>query len=181
MYLLMLADGFEEIEAITFADILRRAQIDVKTVSVTENKNVTGSHKISFCADLTCSEVDIDSVDGAALPGGLPGTYNLAESEFVKSLFISLNNQKKLVGAICAAPYALSEFGILKGKCATANPAFWDKLKEADVKKDERVCVCENIITSQGPGTAHEFALAFVEKIKGAKIATELKDEMLYN
>ena len=81
MYLLMLADGFEEIEAITFADILRRAQIDVKTVSVTENKNVTGSHKISFCADLTCSEVDIDSVDGAALPGGLPGADNLEACE----------------------------------------------------------------------------------------------------
>ena len=180
MYLLLLADGFEEIEALTFADILRRAQIDVKTVSVTEEKVVTGSHKIGICADLTYNEADLSAVDGAALPGGLPGTYNLAKSEFVKKLFADLNDRKKLIGAICAAPYALAEFGILDGKTATANPAFWDKLGNANVDKNTGVCVCDNIVTSQGPGTAHEFALKFVELIKGEKIAAELKNEMLY-
>ena len=180
MYLLLLADGFEEIEALTFVDILRRAQIDIKTVSINDSKNVTGSHKITVCADLLCNEIDISAVDGAALPGGLPGTYNLAESNFVKELFVELNAQNKFIGAICAAPYALAEFGILKGRRATANPAFWSKLGDAEVEKNMRVCVCEEVITSQGPGTAHEFALAFVEKIKGKNIALELKNEMLY-
>ena len=180
MYLLLLADGFEEIEALSFVDILRRAQIDVRTVSVTGEKTVTGSHKIGIYADLTYNEVDFSVVNGAVLPGGLPGTYNLAKSEFVKNLFIRLNGSKKLIGAICAAPYALAEFGILNGKTATANPAFWDKLGNANVDKNSRVCVCDNVITSQGPGTAHEFALKFVELIKGEKIASELKNEMLY-
>lgn len=180
MYLLLLADGFEEIEALTFVDILRRAQIDIKTVSINDSKNVTGSHKITVCADLLYNEVDVSAVDGAALSGGLPGTYNLAESNFVKELFVELNAQNKFIGAICAAPYALAEFGILKGRRATANPAFWGKLGDAEVEKSMRVCVCENVITSQGPGTAHEFALSFVEKIKGKDIAWKLKNEMLY-
>lgn len=180
MFLLLLADGFEEIEALSFVDILRRAQIDVKTVSVTDEKTVYGSHKIGICADLTHSEVDFARVDGAALPGGLPGTYNLANSDFAKKLFAELNDKNKLIGAICAAPYALAEFGVLNGKTATANPAFWDKLGDTTVDKNLRVCVCGNVITSQGPGTAHEFALKFVEIIKGEKTAAELKNEMLY-
>lgn len=180
MYLLLLADGFEEIEALSFVDILRRAEIDVKTVSITGEKVVIGSHKIGVCADLTYNNVDFSKVAGAALPGGLPGTYNLAESEFAKKLFINLNDRKKLIGAICAAPYALFRFGVLKGKSATVNPAFFDRLGDTKVDKFARVHVCDKVVTSQGPGTAHEFALKFVEIIKGEKTASELKNEMLY-
>jgi len=180
MYLVLLADGFEEIEALAFVDILRRAQVDVKTVSITTDKVVYGSHKIPVIADFTYSELNEISIDGAILPGGLPGTYNLAESEFVKELIVMLNENKKLIGAICAAPSALAQFGVLDGKRATSYPDFQDKLCGAIVEKNERVVVDGNIITSQGAGSAHEFAFEFVSIIKNQEVADTIEKSMLY-
>lgn len=180
MYLVLLADGFEEIEALAFVDILRRAQIDVKTVSITEDKVVCGSHKIPVIADFTYDELIDINIEGAVLPGGLPGTYNLGDSKFVKEIITMLNNDQKLIGAICAAPSALAKFGVLDGKKATSYPDFQDKLGGAIVQKDERVVVDGNIITSQGAGSAHEFALEFVSIIKNQEVADTIEKSMLY-
>lgn len=180
MYLVLLADGFEEIEALSFVDILRRAQIDVKTVSITANKTVRGSHDIKVIADLSYDEIDIKDVDGAVLPGGLPGTTNLADSDFAKKLFVSLNNDNKLIGAICAAPSALAKFGLLEGKNATSYPDFLDKLGGAITDSVQRVVVDGNIVTSQGAGSAHEFALEFVSIIKNQEVADKIEKSMLY-
>lgn len=180
MYLVLLADGFEEIEALAFVDILRRAQIDVKTVSITEDNVVYGSHKIPVIADFTYNELINVDIEGAILPGGLPGTYNLRDSIFVKEIITMLNDNNKLIGAICAAPSALAEFGILEGKKATSYPDFQDKLSGANVQKDERVVVDGNIITSQGAGTAHEFAFEFVSIIKNQEVADTIEKSMLY-
>ena len=179
MVYVMLATGFEEIEALAFTDILRRAGIETKTVSVYDEKVVTGSHGISVVADLTASETDENLMTAIVLPGGLPGTYNLRDSDAVKILikFASANN--KLMGAICAAPYVYDTLGYLDGVKATVNPGFKSEMKNATLI-DERVVVDGNFITSQGPGTAHEFAAAFVSALKSKNDAEELIAEMLY-
>ena len=179
MVYVMLATGFEEIEALAFTDILRRAGIDVKTVSVYDEKVVTGSHGISVVADMVASEADENQMTAVVLPGGLPGTYNLRDSDAVKNFikFASANN--KLMGAICAAPYVYDTLGYLDDVKATVNPGFKSEMKFATLV-DERVVVDGNFITSQGPGTAHEFSAAFITALKSQKEADELISEMLY-
>ncbi|MBQ8525205.1 MAG: DJ-1/PfpI family protein [Clostridia bacterium] len=179
MVYVMLATGFEEIEALAFTDILRRAGIDTKTVSVYDKKEVTGSHGITVVADMTADEVNPEAMTAIVLPGGLPGTYNLRDSDAVKNLikFASANN--KLMGAICAAPYVYDTLGYLDGKNATVNPGFESEMKYAKLI-NERVVIDGNLITSQGPGTAHEFAGAFISVLKGEEAAQDLLQEMLY-
>ena len=165
----MLADGFEEIEALAFVDILRRADIAVKTVSTDNSDTVTGAHRISIVPDIKISDIN-EIGDGIILPGGLPGTYNLRDNK----------NVIKLVGAICAAPSVLGGLGLLKNKKATCYPSFENYLIEA-VYTEEKVVVDDNVITSRGAGTAHDFALKLVEIIKGKEIADKLRSSMLYD
>lgn len=179
MIYVMLADGFEEIEALAFVDILRRAQIDVKTVSTYNTDIVTGSHGIAIVPDIKIDSINGIS-DGIVLPGGLPGTYNLRDNEKVVSLLKEFNNNGKYVAAICAAPSVLGGLGFLKQKHATCYPSFEETLADAVISQD-RVVVDGNIITSRGAGTAHDFALVFVELIKGKKVADEIRSSMLYD
>lgn len=116
---LFLANGFEEIEALGTLDILRRAQIPVKTVSITQNKTVTGAHDIPVIADTTFEEADFSDVDVLVLPGGMPGAKNLNEHEGVKELLLNYNKQGKLIAAICAAPMVFGGLGMLENKQAT--------------------------------------------------------------
>ena len=179
MIYVMLADGFEEIEALTFVDILRRAQIDVQTVSAYNTDVVTGSHGIAVTADIKIDNINGIS-DGIVLPGGLPGTYNLRDNKRVAELLNEFNNNGKYVAAICAAPSVLGGLGILNQKQATCYPSFEETLTGALVSKD-RVVADGNIITSRGAGTAHDFAFKFVELIKGKKVADDIRSSMLYD
>jgi 4-methyl-5(b-hydroxyethyl)-thiazole monophosphate biosynthesis len=173
--LVLLADGFEEIEAITVIDVLRRAGIEVDTVGIT-GAWVTGSHNIKVMADKKISEIDVEKYDGIVLPGGSKGVENLARASKVKEFLEKMNEKGKLIAAICAAPSILAKYHLLDNKRATIYPGME---RELPYPRDERVVCDNNIITSQGPGTALEFALAIVEKLLGKEKAWELKEQMV--
>lgn len=178
MIYIFLADGFEEVEALTFVDIMRRAELDIKTVSVTDNKTVVGAHLISVYADELIEDIN-ENYDALILPGGMPGTKNLLNCDRLKNLLTAANNRGKLIGAICAAPMVLGAIDILNGKEATCYPSF-EKFLSGARFKEERVVVSDNVITSRGAGTAHDFALKFVEIISGKEKSDSIKMSMLY-
>lgn len=157
-----IAEGTEEIEFITILDILRRSSMNAASVSITGNREVTGSHGITVTADMTYDEADYDSCDMIVLPGGMPGTLNLMAHEGLMDRIREFDAAGKRVSAICAAPMVLAEAGILKGRSATIYPGMEDRLKGASYV-DERVVIDGNLVTSKGPGTAMEFALALAE------------------
>ncbi|MDC7219154.1 MAG: DJ-1/PfpI family protein [Spirochaetales bacterium] len=169
---LLLADGFEEVEAITPADFLRRAGVEVILCGV-YGPSVTGSHDITIEADLTLDELP-DDLDGVVIPGGMPGAANIAESEEALKLIKRIHNDSELVGAICAAPaVVLGSAGILEGREFTCYPGFEKEVSGARFS-EARVVRDSNLITSRGPGTAAEFSLALVEYLVSKEKAKEL-------
>ncbi len=175
----LMADGFEEIEALAFVDILRRADLEIQTVSITDNKTVTGAHNISITTDITISEIE-DNYDMLFLPGGYPGYVNLGNSKEVIELLYNANSSNKYIVAICAAPSILGKEGILKSHHACCFPSFENELKGAEVLFED-VVISKNIITSRGAGTAHKLGFTIVELYKGKEIAMNLSRTMLYN
>lgn len=175
---LFLASGFEEIEALATVDILRRAQIPVVTVSITDDKIVTGAHQIPVTADTTFREADFSQVDVLILPGGMPGAKHLNEHEGLKKLVSAFNTQGKSIAAICAAPMVLGEMGILSGRNATCYPGFEAQLTGAKITGD-KVVVDQNITTGRGPGLAFDFALELVEQIAGAETRMKVQNGLL--
>lgn len=164
MVYLFLADGFEETEALVTVDFLRRAGYEVRTVGVGKAM-LTGAHGISVIADTLEDEVVLDEkIEAVVLPGGMPGTLNLKASETVKKAVLYANSQKKTVGAICAAPSVLGEWGLLKGKTATCYPGFEDALVGAEVC-DAPCVISDNIVTAKGAGAVFEFAAALTDII----------------
>ncbi len=178
--LVLLSDGFEEIEALTVVDVLRRANVNCHMCS-TEGEYIKGTHNIQVKSDLTIDEVIVDKYDGVVLPGGLPGAYNLRDSKKVKDIVTNLNYNKKVVAAICAAPEVLESFGILNNKRCTSYPGFIQDRNNVEYIEDRAVIEDENIITSRGPATAIEFSLAILKKLGYEKEYNEVKDEMLVN
>lgn len=174
------APGFEEIEALTVVDILRRAEIDVDMVSITGEKKVTGSHKITVEMDKLFEEVDFGQTDMLVLPGGMPGTKNLEAFEPLMKQVDAFYADGKYVAAICAAPSIFGHKGILKGKEACSNPSFESHLEGADVKNSPAI-VSGNVITSRGMGTAIPFGLAILEQLKGAEAVSLMKEKLVYN
>ena len=181
---LFLADGFEEVEALTTADILIRAGVEVKLVKVATNdcssscKAARGAHNIKIKPDLTLG-LDInanDLMDGdcVILPGGMPGTKNLAASVDVIKLIKAYNEAGKIVAAICAAPSVLGENGLLKGKNATCFPGFEDKLIGANVVNTGAV-IDGNIVTGKSMGSAVTFGLAVCEALLGKEAASKIE------
>ncbi|QQR89592.1 MAG: DJ-1/PfpI family protein [Myxococcales bacterium] len=171
---LLLAEGFEEIEAITVLDVLRRANIDIAAVGV-DSESVLGAHGIKVQTDLTMPQAVDRNWDVVILPGGLPGAQKLTQSKEVQKLIKKQHQQSKNIAAICAAPMALAKAGVLTGKQATCYPGFESYLKEGNAtfhKQD--VVVDGTITTSRGPGTALAFALELVAQLKGKNIADEL-------
>lgn len=171
-----LAQGFEEIEAVTSIDVLRRANIDVTTVSLGDLK-VKGAHNIVVLADKSVDQIDIDEFDGILLPGGMPGSTNLRDDDRVIKMTRTLYKAGKLVSAICAAPIVLEKANVLKGRKATSYPGFNEEMPSCNYV-DDRVVVDGNIITGKGPGVALEFALKIVDYLAGEKIVNKLKEEM---
>jgi len=153
-----LAEGFEEIEAVAVIDILRRANIKVDVVGI-EDEIVAGRNGIKILCDKVIADVKPEDYDGIVLPGGNPGYKNLENNQQVINFIKTFNSKGKLIAAICASPTILEKIGVLEGKKATCYPSMRDKIKNF---VDERVVVDKNVITSQGPGTAIEFALEIV-------------------
>lgn len=174
-----LADGFEEIEGLTVVDILRRAGVDTEMVSVTEERMVTGSHKIPIRADVCFKDADFSETELLVLPGGMPGTLNLGACKELTKLLLKFHESGKKVAAICAAPSVLGDLGILKGKKAACYPGFESRLTGAEVVFD-RVAQDGNVTTSRGMGTAIPFALSLVAQLVSEEKALELKDGIIY-
>ncbi len=174
-----LADGFEEIEGLTVVDLLRRRGIPTRTVSISKDLMVTGSHEISVKADVLFEEAAFEDDAVLVLPGGMPGTLHLGDYKPLTDLLTVWNQKGRLIGAICAAPSVLGDLGILNGKEAVCYPGFEGRLAGAHIG-DGAVAVDQNVITSRGMGTAIDFAAALVEKLQGAEAARELKQSIIY-
>lgn len=168
-----LADGFETVEALAIVDILRRAKIDVYTVSINDQLEVISSQNIKVTADKTIDEIDFEQGAMLFLPGGLPGTTNLAECKELERQIIEYNMQGKKIAAICAAPSILGNLGLLKGKKAACYPGWEDKLKGADV--GGRVVIDGNIATGIGMGAAVEMGLELVGILAGGELKEQIK------
>jgi len=173
-----LADGFEEIEAVSIIDVLRRADLDVLVVSVTGKPEVSGAHQLKVIADVLFEQVNYDEISMIVLPGGMPGAKNLDAHEGIKMRIQEFNASNKPLAAICAAPLVYGNLGILEGKQAVCYPGFENYLKGAEVLSIP-VVESENIITGRGVGTALEFALKIVEKMVSADKADLLKTQLL--
>lgn len=173
-----LADGFEEIEAISIIDLLRRAELDVLMVSVTGKKEVTGSHHITVKADTLFEDVDYKNVFMIVLPGGMPGASNLDAHQGLRDQIKQFNDQNRPLAAICAAPMVYGNLGILKGKQAVCYPGFEKYLKEADVL-DVPVVESANVITGKGIGAALEFGLKLIEKTVSPEKARAIAKQIL--
>ena len=176
---MLLAEGFEEVEALMTADLLMRGGVDVKLVSVSGEKQVSGSHQIAVGVNLTMDEIRASEPDAVILPGGMPGTLNLGKSEAVTGFLRQMNEAGKIVAAICAAPSVLGACGVLRGRKATCYPGFEDKLTGAHFV-DEMAVVDGNIVTSRGLGTSMEFGFALIEQLVSREKADEVRKQIVF-
>ncbi len=179
MIYLFLAEGFEEIEALTVVDLCRRSGIEIKTVGI-GREAIMGSHGILVQSDMKDADLVLDDkTEMIVLPGGMPGTKNLeAASSVQKAIdFCVLNN--RMIAAICAAPSILGHRGLLKGHRALCYAGFENQLEGAE-QAEGTVCVSGNFITSKGPGTAIDFALKIVEIYRSKDISDALAASLLY-
>lgn len=177
MVYIFLAEGFEEIEFTAPADILRRAEIDVKTVGI-GGLTITGAHGIRIMADVLDSDMRSDmDFDMIVLPGGMPGAAGLDSSDVVDKFISAAVKQEKLIGAICAAPFILGKRNILLGKKAVCYPGFENELKGCEIQSD-LVVTDGNIITAKGPGAAVDFGLELVRHLRGAECSNKIRESM---
>lgn len=173
----LLANGFETLEALTVVDILRRGEVECNTFSL-EGNEVTTSHNIKIKADKSIMDEEINSYDFLVLPGGMPGSINLRDDERVIELVKKFNEKNKWVCAICAGPIVLGKAGITEGKNVTCYPGFEEELGNCNYKND-MVVVDGNIITGRGPAAAIPFAFEILSKISEEK-AEKIKKAMLF-
>lgn len=165
-YILILTDTFEEIEALTQIDFLRRADINIDMISITGKIQVTGNNGITVLADDLIENIKLNEYSGIIIPGGLPAAFDIREDKRVLDIVRKFNEDKKLIAAICAGPSVLAKAGILLNRDAVIYPGMENELLDANVKEDS-ICVDDNIITARGPSLSLEFAYALVRKIKG--------------
>lgn len=175
-----LAEGFEEVEALTPIDILRRAGVEVETVSITDNQVVQGAHGIYVLADRILPAIDFDDAEMIILPGGLPGSTNLDACEELKKGIQQLYDAGKPLAAICAAPMVFGHMGLLKGRKATCYPGCESNLEGATytaalVEQDGQ------FITGKGPAAAFEFGYTIAEQLVGKEKVQALRDGMIYS
>lgn len=174
-----LADGFEEIEAVTPIDILRRAGLEVIIAGI-DKREIVSARGLRVAADVVLME-NQESADALVLPGGGLGAVNLQKAQAVKKLILRMNEEKKIIAAICASPaVVLAPLGVLKGRKATCYPGCEKDFAPTTFFSEERVIVDGHIITSRGPGSAAEFSLAIVETLLGKEEALKLTRQMLF-
>jgi 4-methyl-5(b-hydroxyethyl)-thiazole monophosphate biosynthesis len=177
--LVPLAGGFEEIEAISIIDVLRRAEVEVLVASLNEQSAVKGANGVTIVCDVNIKNVEVDSLDMIVLPGGWDGTYALADDVNVQSILKEMDAKGKNIAAICAAPYALNKAGVLKQNY-TCYPSVEEQIREEGYQGDKSMVVEDaNVMTSRGPATAICFALAIVKKLKGQEMYEALKSGLL--
>ena len=172
------ADGFEEIEAFTSVDVMRRAGLNVEMVTVTPDEIVTGAHDVPVLCDKNVVNCDFFDAELVLLPGGMPGASTLEKCGELRNLVLRFAQEQKPIAAICAAPMVYGKRGLLKGKKATCYPGF-DKYLEGAEYTGNMVEVVDNFILGKGPGAAPAFAFAILEKYAGAEKALEVKKGML--
>ena len=177
MIYMFLADGFEEIEALCPLDLIRRAGIEIKTVGVGSDF-ITGAHGITVRADLADNEFKYDNVDMVFLPGGMPGTLNLAKSDTVVNAINEASSSGAYIAAICAAPSILGDMGLLRGKEAICYPGFEDRLTGATVS-DKRVVLDGKILTAAGMGVALDMGLEIVKIFCGKEASEKLRSAVI--
>lgn len=177
MVYIFLAEGFEEIEAVSIIDILRRGGVDAVSVGVGK-REVTGTHKITFVADICSNEASYEEIEMIVFPGGMPGTNNLKSDKTVNAYIAYCMEKDIPIAAICAAPIILGAKGILKGKRAVCYPGCEEQLVGAEISTSA-VVQDGNIITSKGPGTAAEFGLYLVEQLTDKKKADAVRADLL--
>ena len=175
MNYLFLDNGFEEIEAITTIDLLRRANIELTTVSITGHPMVLGAHNVAVQADGLMENIDFSDANMLILPGG---ASHLENNSALCDLLVKHNEEGKLIAAICYAPSVLGRLGILKDKQATCYPGFENYLGESYL--GGLVVESHNIITAKGPGLSSDFAFCIIEKLAGSEIADEVYDKAQY-
>jgi len=177
--LVPLAQGCEELEAVTIIDLLRRAGITVETAGL-DSQPVKASRGVIIVPDTTLDEALQKEYDMIVLPGGLPGADNLSNDERVRDLIRQMAEDGKFIGAICAAPAVLAKTGVLAGKSATSYPGFLDKMGLRDVTVTGAAVERDgSIITSRGPGTAMDFALEIIELLEGADVRKKVEDALV--
>lgn len=177
MIYILLADGFEEIEALCPLDILRRAGLSVLTVGI-DKQEIEGAHGITVKADISSKDLPIDSIDkidALILPGGMPGTKNLDNSRFVHAMIDSAIANDSYIAAICAAPMILGKRGMLKGLFAVCYPGFEEYLIDATVPNGKKVVVDQKIVTAKGMGVANEFGFTLVELLCSKEKALSIR------
>ncbi len=174
------AEGFEEVEALTVVDLLRRAKIKTDMVSISGDLLVTGRSGITVKADVLYENADPENSDMLVLPGGMPGVKYLGECEALNGLLTRFNAEGKYVSAICAAPMVFGALGIVRGKKATIYPGMEEELKGADVTVRDEVVTDGHVTTSRGAGTAIPFALRLIEILSGAEAAENVKKGIVF-
>ncbi len=175
-----LAEGFEETEAVSTIDVMRRAGVNVIIVSITGKLIVTGNHNISVQADKLFEDVNYDNISMIILPGGMPGAKNLDNHEGIKQKIKAFYNEGRYLSAICAAPLVFGNLGILDGEKAVCYPGFEKHLKGADIQKDV-VVESGQFITARGPGAALKFGMKIVERLIDKATAEKIGKAMLVN
>jgi 4-methyl-5(b-hydroxyethyl)-thiazole monophosphate biosynthesis len=173
----ILADGFEEVEAMSIIDVLRRAEIET-VIAGLHDGHITSTRKVKVIPDTVIDTVKADDFDMIVLPGGQPGSDNMDADARVKGLIKSFSQKGKLIGAICAAPIVLANAGVLQGKHVTSFPAYQDRLG-GGVYEEKAVVEDGDVLTSRGPGTALAFALAIVTRLVSKEKAQKIKNAML--
>ena len=176
---IFLAEGFEEVEAMTPVDLLRRAGVEVTLVSVTGSRLVCGARQITVQADILFEEADFSDADLLILPGGMPGTLHLGDCEGLKGFLMKAAEENGRIAAICAAPTVLGKLGLLNGRKAICYPGMEDGLTGAEVTV-EPVVTDGNITTSRGLGTAIPFALRLIEELSGKETADRIAESVVY-
>jgi len=178
--IVLLAEGFEEIEAVSVIDVLRRADIEV-CVAGLKDGHIKGAHGLMIKPDAALEDIDEDNFDMVVLPGGATGANNISASKDADELLRKYAKEEKYIAAICAAPAVLAEKGLLKGCMATSYPSFREVVEKDSDYHEAVVVVDENIITSRGPATAAEFAFTLVEVLVEEDTAEKLREGMLFN
>ncbi|MBR1741517.1 MAG: DJ-1/PfpI family protein [Lachnospiraceae bacterium] len=177
--LIFLAPGYEEIEMLTVVDLLRRKKISIDMVSITDDLEVTSSHNVTIKADKLFKDADFEHAKMLVLPGGMPGTTNLAAYEPLTEKIREFATEKKWLSAICAAPTVFDALKVYEGRKATCYPSFKDKLTDA-VYEEKPVVQDDIFITSRGAGTAIDFAAAIVERFLGKEEAQDVLESIIY-
>lgn len=176
---IFMATGFEEVEAITTIDLLRRGGVSVQLVSMMDSLLVTGGNGVTVQTDILFGDLNPSQMDGFILPGGMGGVNNMIVREDLKELILEMNEAGKTICAICAAPMILGAWGLLKGKVATCYPGMEEHLIGATPKTDS-VCVDGNIVTSRGVGTSIDFALQLISIFNDGETSAKVGKAIVY-